>query len=142
VSGVYIPLATRQLVIQQAGNRCGYCLVPQDLLYGPLEFEHLVPRSRGGLTVEENLWLSCRLCNGFKSDQETCTDPGTLQLVSLFNPRRDEWRSHFQWSDDGTEVIGTTPVGRATVVALQLNSLERMKTRRRWISVGWHPPTR
>ena len=141
MSGVYIPPALRQLVIQQAGNRCGYCLAEQDLLYGPHEFEHLLPRSRGGLTVADNLWLACRVCNGFKSDQTHCVDPDTQQLVPLFDPRRDNWWSHFRWSDDGTEVIGLTATGRATVIALQLNTLEHMKTRRRWVSVGWHPPT-
>jgi 5-methylcytosine-specific restriction endonuclease McrA len=55
VSGAYIPQAIRLDVIQQSGNRCGYCLAPQELLYGPLEFEHLLPRSLGGMTVEENL---------------------------------------------------------------------------------------
>jgi hypothetical protein len=140
VSGAYIPQALRQLVTAQAASRCGYCLVALDLHYGPLEFEHLVPRSRGGLTVEDNLWLACRLCNGFKSDQCEAVDPNTQQLVALFNPRLDTWPLHFRWSDDGTEVIGLTTTGRATVAALQLNSLARIKMRRRWISVGWHPP--
>jgi hypothetical protein len=142
VSGAYISQALRQLVTQQAAGRCGYCLVAQALHYGPLEFEHLVPRSRGGQTVEDNLWLACRLCNGFKADQVEDVDPQTQQAVPLFNPRRDSWSSHFRWSDDGTEVIGITPTGRATVVALQLNSLARISLRQRWISVGWHPPTR
>jgi len=88
---VYLPPALRQLVIQQAGNRCGYCLAEQELLYGPLEFEHLQPRSRGGLTVADNLWLACRVCNGFKADQVSCLDPESLQLVPLFDPRRENW---------------------------------------------------
>lgn len=141
MSGAYIPPALRQLVIRKAGNRCGYCLVSQELLYGPLEFEHLLPRSLGGLTTEENLWIACRTCNGFKSDQVDFVDPESQQIVSLFDPRSEDWSSHFRWSDDGTEILGLTSTGRATVAALQLNSLERMKMRRRWVSVGWHPPT-
>lgn len=139
---VYISPAIRQQVVEQAGDRCGYCLAEQELLYGPLEFEHLVPRSRGGLTVAGNLWLACRLCNGFKADQMDAVDPETQKRTPLFNPRTDQWWSHFCWSEDGTEVVGLTATGRATVIALQLNTLEHLKTRRRWISVGWHPPTR
>jgi hypothetical protein len=142
VNGIYISPALRRLVIEQAGNRYGYCLVEQELLYGPLELEHLQPRSRRGLTTEDNLWLACRVCNGFKSNQIDCVDPESQQLVPLFNPRREDWWSHFRWSSDGTEIIGTTPTGRATVIALQLNTLEHMKMRRRWVSVGWHPPSR
>jgi hypothetical protein len=140
VSGDYIPAALRQLVIEQAGSRCGYCLVEQDLLYVPLEFEHVIPRSRGGLTVAENMWLACSRCNGYKSDQMESIDPETDKLVPIFDPRRDDWWTHFRWSDDGLSVIGLTSTGRATVIALQLNTLQRIKTRLRWVSVGWHPP--
>ena len=140
MSGAYIPVALRQLIIEQAGNRCGYCLVDQDLLYVPLEFEHILPRSRGGQTIAENLCLTCSICNGYKSDQMEALDPATQQIVPLFNPRLDDWWKHFRWSDDGLEVIGLTPTGRATVIALQLNTLQRAKTRLRWVSVGWHPP--
>lgn len=140
MSTIYVPAALRELVRQQAGNCCGYCRVPQRLMYGPLEFEHIVPRSAGGLTIESNLWLACRLCNGFKNDQTASVDPETEQLVALFDPRRQAWRDHFRWSEDSTEIIGLTPVGRATVRALQLNSLQAVEMRRRWVSVGWHPP--
>jgi len=33
----------------------------------------------------------------------------------------DEWPTHFQWNDEFTHVIGITPKGRATVVALNMN---------------------
>jgi hypothetical protein len=140
VTTIYIPTALRQLVIEQAGNRCGYCLVHQELHYGPLEIEHIVPRSLGGSTLEQNLWLACRICNGYKSDRVDGIDPDTALRAPLFNPRRQAWSSHFRWSEDALELVGLTSVGRATVAALQLNSLARMKMRRRWISVGWHPP--
>jgi hypothetical protein len=142
MSSVYISLQLRQLVMEQAGNRCGYCLVEQALLYAPLEFEHLQPRSRGGSTSEENLWLACRLCNGYKADQIDGFDLETQQRLALFDPRRENWWLHFRWSDDGTEIIGLTATGRATINALRLNTLEHMRIRRRWVSVGWHPPSR
>jgi hypothetical protein len=47
---------------------------------------------------------------------------------------------HFAWSDDNAQVVGLTPVGRVTVLALQLNTPFRIQTRPRWVAVGWHPP--
>jgi hypothetical protein len=61
-------------------------------------------------------------------------------LVPLFNPRRQSWSEHFVWSDDGTRILGKTPIGRATIVALQLNNLISVVVRRHWVPAGWHPP--
>jgi hypothetical protein len=47
---------------------------------------------------------------------------------------------HFKWSDDGTEIIGLTASGRATVVALKLNNTFAIEARSNWVSAGWHPP--
>jgi len=135
-----IPVALQRRVRQQARSRCGYCLSLEALLGMALEFEHLVPKVAGGQTVEENLWLSCRRCNGFKGTQTHAIDPETGELVPLFNPRTQVWLEHFRWSEDGTEISGITDTGRATVVALQLNHLVIVLTRRLWVSVGWWPP--
>jgi hypothetical protein len=50
------------------------------------------------------------------------------------------WIEHFMWNDNGTQIPGLTPVGRATVVALQLNRPLLVGARRRWVLAGWHPP--
>ncbi len=50
----------------QAHHRCGYCLRSEELTGERMTFEHIHPVSRGGLTVEENLWLACRSCNEHK----------------------------------------------------------------------------
>jgi hypothetical protein len=50
------------------------------------------------------------------------------------------WHEHVAWSGDGTQVIGLTPCGRATVLALKLNNDDMVVARRLWVSVGWHPP--
>jgi len=60
--------------------------------------------------------------------------------VRLFNPRQQKWSEHFAWSEDGTEIQGLTPYGRATVVALKLNNPEIVVARRLWVSAGWWPP--
>ncbi len=130
----------RQRVRDQAGNRCGYCLSPHHLILGTLEIEHIKPRSAGGASVENNLWLACRLCNNFKSNQTAAVDHETGVRVTLFNPRRQVWDEHFSWSDDGTRILGKTPCGRATVIALQLNNIVAVTVRRNWVEAGWHPP--
>jgi hypothetical protein len=136
----YISEQLRQHVRDEAGNRCGYCLSPQHLVLGTLEIEHIEPRSQGGAGDQSNLWLACRLCNNFKSDQTSAIDHESGERVALFNPRQQSWDEHFLWSDDGTRILGKTPCGRATVVALQLNNIVAVTVRRYWVEAGWHPP--
>ena len=106
-----------------------------------LEIEHIVPLAKGGTNDESNLWLACPLCNGHKSSKIEAVDPKTKETVPLFNPRTQRWADHFCWSDDGTCVVGTTPIGRASVVALCLDSdLDAIEVRQYWVEAGWHPP--
>jgi 5-methylcytosine-specific restriction endonuclease McrA len=123
MSGATIPEILRQRVRASAKDRCGYCLSPQRLVLGWLEIEHIVPKSRGGTDDEQNLWLACRLCNNWKSNQTEALDPESNQTARLFDPRQQQWSEHFAWSDDGTHILGRTPCGRATIIALQLNNL-------------------
>ncbi|MGB5600084.1 MAG: HNH endonuclease signature motif containing protein [Thiothrix litoralis] len=135
-----ISQATRKRLAQQALFRCGYCLT-QELVSGvPLTIEHLLPRARGGGDEEGNLWLSCRLCNEAKGILTEAIDPETGEIASLFNPRLQRWAEHFIWADDGTNVVGLTPTGRATVAVLSLNTEFRVRTRALWVEVGWYPP--
>jgi hypothetical protein len=41
--------------------------------------------------------------------------------VPLFHPNQQEWAEHFAWNDDATEIMGLTPIGRATIAALKMN---------------------
>lgn len=79
----------KRKIRRQSENCCGYCLLPQSLNPGLLEIEHLLPTAKGGDDDEENLWLACRLCNGYKSVQTEASDPKTGEIVLLFNPRTD-----------------------------------------------------
>jgi hypothetical protein len=105
-----------------------------------MHVEHIIPLSREGDSDEANLWLACAWCNSFKGAQDRARDPQTAETVPLFNPRIQIWQDHFRWSDDGVEIIGLTPVGRATVIALQMNNEYIATARRQWIVAGWHPP--
>lgn len=124
----------------QARHRCGYCLTAESIAGTPMQIEHIIPEADGGLTVENNLWLACALCNSHKSDRLAARDDESQTIVGLFNPRMQKWSDHFCWSAEGDTIIGTTATGRATVAALQLNRATLVASRRLWISVGWHPP--
>lgn len=122
---------------RQAKNRCGYCLLPQSLNPTLLEIEHLLATANGGNDDEENLWLACRLCNGYKATQDKAFDEQTNKNVALFNPRTQIWDEHFEWNEE--IIVGKTPCGRATVKALKLNNDIILSVRRRWILAGWFP---
>ncbi len=136
----YISEKLRSQIENDAGHRCGYCLSDETLTGIPLSVEHLIPEALGGETTRANLWLACRPCNEYKGTQTQADDPETGKTVSLFHPRKQVWSEHFCWSGDGSLIIGKTPTGRATVIALRLNRTLLVKARKRWVMVGWHPP--
>jgi hypothetical protein len=141
MSTARVSLALRRLVAAAANHRCGYCLTSELITGTPLEIEHLLPESRGGRTIEENLWLACRPCNLHKSDRVAAVDPETGEAADLFNPRRDCWTDHFAWSPNGLRIEGRTAVGRAAVLALHLNRPTLLVARQTWVRFGLHPPT-
>lgn len=135
-----ISAAVRERVRHAAADRCGYCLSHQDHVLGRLQLEHIVPSAKGGTDHEDNLWLACSLCNGYKGAQTMGIDLLTGATVPLFDPRQQLWSEHFRWVEDGTQIEGLTPCGRTTVVALQLNNVLAITVRRGWVRAGWHPP--
>lgn len=130
----------RQRIGQQAGQRCGYCQTQERISGIPLTIEHILPRSLGGANEEDNLWLSCRLCNEAKGVLVEAVDPASGEVTALFNPRTQAWHDHFAWSAGGDEILGLTSTGRATIAALSLNSDFRVRSRRLWVEAGYHPP--
>ncbi|MBN1874663.1 MAG: HNH endonuclease [Anaerolineae bacterium] len=140
MSKTYIPARLRQEVATDAQFRCGYCHTTQHISGQLLVIDHLIPEACGGLTVRENLWLACRLCNEFKGTRTEAIDPLTNDSVPLFNPRTQSWEVHFTWSEDGTEIIGLTAIGRATVEALKMNNDVIVAARSLWVQAGLHPP--
>lgn len=135
-----IPRTLREKVAADAGLRCGYCQTPQLFTAMPMHVEHIVPLAAGGASTEDNLWLACPLCNGYKGTQTHAIDPDTGERTALFHPRQQSWAVHFRWSSDGALIEGLTPSGRATITALKLNNEHMVRARRRWVAVGWHPP--
>lgn len=135
----HIPDKLRQQVIKRANARCEYCQT-QEIIVVAMEIDHIVPLSAGGQTLLDNLCLSCVGCNGFKLHYQTGTDPETDQEVTLFNPRSQNWRDHFQWSENGLEIVGLTAIGRTTIARLRMNRDSLISARQRWVEAGWHPP--
>ena len=140
MSKTYIPKLLRRQIEAEAQYRCGYCQTQESIVGMPFVPDHLVPEALGGLTVRDNLWLACRRCNDYKGDRISGIDTTTSSIVPLFNPRTQIWSEHFKWREKGVLIEGLTSCGRATVVALRLNNDYIVKSRRRWVSVGWHPP--
>ncbi|WP_121969865.1 HNH endonuclease [Leptolyngbya sp. BC1307] len=136
----YIPTRLREQIEQADCGQCGYCQTQEANSGIPLSFEHILPRSKGGGTIFENVCLACRSCNEFKSASTDGIDSLTGKKVALFNPRLHVWANHFSWSEDGTKVEGITATGRVTVVVLRMNHASIVVARRRWVSSGWHPP--
>ncbi len=143
-----ISRSLRQRVVAEFRDQCAYCHTLTSITGARLVIDHIVPEAAGGQTVWENLCLACHSCNEFKGAQVEAQDPLTGESVLLFHPRRQQWSEHFYWSEactecnrsDGSEIIGLTPVGRATVAALNMNHPDIVEARRRWAKVGWHPP--
>ncbi|MEM7531920.1 MAG: hypothetical protein AAF639_07085 [Chloroflexota bacterium] len=62
------------------------------------------------------------------------------QIVPLYHPRTQDWQTHFVWTNGGVYIVGQTPIGRATVMALRLNNEYVVESRQIWVASGWHPP--
>lgn len=119
---------------------CEYCKSPANISSQPFAVEHIIPKSKGGETVLDNLALSCQGCNNYKYTKTEGIDLLTNNKVSLFNPRKHEWNKNFAWSDDLLEVLGITSIGRISVNILKLNRLELKNLRKLLANAGKHPP--
>lgn len=136
----WISLELRNFVRQRARGRCEYCQLHEDdtgLRHQP---DHIVALKHRGATIESNLAYSCAcasdlaMCNSFKGTDLSSIDPTTGTLVRLFNPRIDDWSSHFEVI--GGRILGRTPEGRVTVELLQMNRPDLVQLRRLLAAVG------
>lgn len=130
----WISLELREVIRQRARGRCEYCQLHEDdagLRHQP---DHIVAVKHRGETVESNLAYSCAMCNSFKGTDLSSIDRETELLVRLFNPRIDDWSSHFEIV--GGRISGRTPEGRVTVELLQMNRPDMVRHRRLLSAVG------
>ena len=125
-------------VAQRAADRCEFCGMHQGLQGATFHLEHVVPASPGGTTAFENLAWACPGCNLRKSDRVDMLDPDSGTTVPLFHPRLHRWHEHFEWDD--YQILGLTPIGRATIAALDLNGPRRIRIRQAEQVFGLFPP--
>lgn len=126
-------------VAERAAHRCEYCRAPEAIFNFPFEVEHIVPTGRGGADHASNWALSCRACNLHKGDHLEAIDPESGGVVPLFHPRRHRWEEHFGLEEDTAALVGLTPVGRATIVRLQMNQPTQLAARRQWMRLRLFP---
>jgi HNH endonuclease len=135
-----ITVAQRKIVFERAKGCCEYCFCQARFSPDPFAGEHIIPVYAGGETNLNNLALACFGCNGHKHTKTSAIDPETNVEAPLFHPRQHRWYDHFAWNEQLTHIIGLTPIGRATIPALQLNREELINLRRILCLVGEHPP--
>ena len=121
----------------RAGNRCEYCLMPQEFDETSFEIDHVISRKHGGPTALNNLALSCFWCNAFKGSDIASRDAKTRKLTPHFNPRRHKWNAHFRWG--GSLLIGRTAIGRLTIMLLNINDAFRVELRETLMAEGVFP---
>ena len=120
MSKARIPVSLARKVRERAGAACEYCRLSQSEQEATFHIDHIHPTVLGGTTRFDNLALACVSCSLSKAARISVRDPTIGKIVPLFHPRRDVWSEHFEWAARW-RVVGLTPTGRATVMALRMN---------------------
>ena len=126
-------------VALRAGHQCEYCHAPEAVFNLLLEAEHIMPVARGGEDATANWALACRACNLYKAAHVSGSDPASEAVVRLFHPREDQWEDHSQVAPESGEIVGHTPIGRATLARLGINSAAQVAARQQWMRLGLFP---
>jgi HNH endonuclease len=135
-----IPGEIQEQVRRRARYLCEYCHTAEQWQYVRFTVDHVRLLAQGGTNALDNLALACFHCNRRKADRLLATDPHRGEALSLFNPRQHMWSDHFIWSANGLIILGLTPIGRATIAALELNRERAVNIRAADVAVGRHPP--
>lgn len=112
---------TRRLVRERANGLCEYCHADEQWQCIKFTMDHIVPQSLDGPDTQENLALACRNCNERRGNRSEGKLDDSGSIVPIFNPRIDEWNSHFAWSSDRLRIVGMTETGRVTLTMLDMN---------------------
>lgn len=88
----------------------------------------------------DNLALACGGCNSAKGSRIEGNDELTQLVTSFYHPRQHHWQQHFVWSEDYTNLVARTSIGRVTVAMLRLNRENVVNLRRLLNKHEEHPP--
>ena len=132
--------AFRTFVTARAGGACEYCRMLQIGSGVTFHIEHILPRSLGGHTVLSNLGLSCPGCNLAKSQRVVGVDLAGAEQ-RLFNPRDYApstlgWHLHFALDRHTGRISPRSPIGEATIAALNMNDSRRSFARKLQVEAG------
>lgn len=133
----YVGAGLRRLVAERAGHRCEYCLIREEDTFFGCEVDHVVSTKHGGATAEDNQAYACTACNRRKGSDLGSILRRTGELIRFFNPRTEEWGTHFELS--GARIEPRTGGGEVTSIIFKFNDEERILEREELISQGRYP---
>ncbi len=123
-------------VAERAREACEYCRLPETFGYHKHEFDHILPIKHGGATTIDKLAFACWHCNRHKGTDISSFDfEANGELTRFFNPRKDGWTEHFQFSESG-KIKPLTAEARVTIKILRINDAERIEERRELMEAG------
>jgi diadenosine tetraphosphate (Ap4A) HIT family hydrolase len=76
-----VPGSLRYRVLKESGGRCANCGATKK--ERPLDVDHIIPRSKGGRNVYENLQVLCSLCNQEKGNKDSTACPADVPPDSV-----------------------------------------------------------
>ena len=100
------------------------------------EVDHIISRKHGGSDELDNLAFACVACNRYKGSDIGSLSTGN-RFVRFFNPRQDEWRTHFKLV--GSEIIALTEFADVTIRIFRVNAEVRQLERAELQSIGTYP---
>ena len=98
---------SRKNILVRDNYTCQYCGIKPD--NKTLTLDHIIPRSKGGASVWENVVTCCKPCNQIKCDKEIPIKhnsfmPSYWDIVKLLKKRpisiHHHWLPYIDWPDD------------------------------------------
>jgi hypothetical protein len=133
----YISRPNRKLVIERAGHRCKYCRILEYLSSFGYHIDHIIGLQHGGSNSIINLAYVCSPCNWKKGPNISTILDINGPLISLFNPRTQDWFDHFETKNGF--ILPLSVIGEATIKLLELNKQNKIEERYSMVISGFYP---
>lgn len=136
MSTSYVSVPLRREVTKRAKEQCEYCSVPAFIYPYPFHVDHVISEKQGGLTTILNLAFACPMCNYAKGTDISAYIIATEEIVNLYNPRKDEWKHHFELQSTGF-LKPLSLSGQGSVRLLKLNDPNKVQERKDLLIHGY-----